>query len=63
MKSAQYHEERLMRSKLYQRRELAARRAQSVARVRALNYLEPGSSGRIWVVEPEPLDRREEWLA
>lgn len=62
MKSAQYHEERLIRSKLYQRRELAAKRAQTQARVRALNYLEARDSGRIWVVEPEPMDRREEWL-
>lgn len=56
MRPALWHETRLELSRLYQRREVAARHARNLARAKANAYLAGPESGRVWVVDPEPRD-------
>lgn len=58
MRPISFHAQRLETSRLYQRRELAARRARDIARARAFSYLEEDDE-RIWIVDPEPRERDE----
>lgn len=59
MRPALWHETRLELSRLYQRREIAARHSRNLARARAHAYVEGPATGKVWVVDPEP-ERYEE---
>lgn len=61
MTPAHFHEDRLALSRLYQRRELAARRARDLARARAMRYLDAAGSGRVWIVESSSDDQTDDW--
>lgn len=59
MRTAAFHRERLDRSELARRRDLAAFRARQYARARAFAYLEEDRE-KVWVIDPELVVRPEE---
>lgn len=58
MKSAQWHRDRLERSKLARRRDLASVLARQYARARAHAYLEEDRE-KVWVIDPDLVIRPE----